>query len=448
MIPRAYVDIQLRDEIIEHKVWDCCWKSDYTHAIGGILRPETDDIRITHDYGRPLGASINDNTVYLKMKWDSFDSLTDLVTKGSWIARADIRWYYRHFPVDPYDWDKLAFDWEFMDTFDLTAVNCTSESPRRVRHLYDMYLNFGLRNAGEIAGRCTAAVKYIAQLRGARNIVAVMDDFAVVDDSQAVCNMSFDILLGVLKELGFCVSTRLDKTHKAKQRTIWTGIEIDTLLLRCTLRPAKLEKFTNILVDLIDSPDSWQVSSTRTLCGLANWASRVVSCGRPRMHAMISTVTYLRDKPKHHHHRPTAQLLAEVVWWRAALHNPRFHGHAHIFSRHPLPMNFAETDARTPVTGTGCIGVFVDGGFVSLSYSQLCQLFDDVPDIHSQVTVWETYAVLVMLRLFSAALCGKHILIRIDNPGAAAGNLGCLAIAPLYRWSMILLILLFSLHLV
>ena len=101
MIPRAYVDIQLRDEIIEHKVWDCCWKSDYTHAIGGILRPETDDIRITHDYGRPLGTSINDNTIYLKMKWDSFDSLTDLVTKGSWIARADIRWYYRHFPVDP-----------------------------------------------------------------------------------------------------------------------------------------------------------------------------------------------------------------------------------------------------------------------------------------------------------------------------------------------------------
>ena len=405
-IPAPLVEKQLREELSTFKIIRTESPSRFSHAIGGRLRPERGDIRITHDLGRPRGLSVNDATLFLKMKWDSFDSLAAFVTRHCYIARIDLKWYYRHFPVDPVDWEKLGFHW--------------TSSSGEVWNLQDTYLNFGLRNAGEIACRFTEFVKSWARAHGVTNIVGIVDDFAVVHVDESTCNEQWLLVVNFLKSLGFIVSDGVDKTHGGKQSATFMGISVDTNTLQATLRKEKLLTFCHLL-DKLASQDSWLVSDVRTLAGLTNWAARVVAMGRLFTHYILKLLNYVREMRRHHHVRPFIEARTEVGWWGAAMKSDTFHGVTHLFPMHPLPISYAETDARTPMTGIGCIGVFVDGGFVSLSYEQLCGLFVDVPPKNEVITVWEAYAVLVLLRLFPLAMERRHVIVRIDNPAAASG---------------------------
>ena len=40
-----------------------------------------------------------------------------------WIARTDIRWYYRHFPIDPAHWEYTLFAWQFLDGVVIQFLN-------------------------------------------------------------------------------------------------------------------------------------------------------------------------------------------------------------------------------------------------------------------------------------------------------------------------------------
>jgi hypothetical protein len=84
-----------------------------------------------------------------------------------------------------------------------------------------------------------------------------------------------------------------------------------------------------------------------------------------------------------------------------------------------MPFAYCQTDARSPLTKVGCVGVFVDGHFASFSYEELSARFDDTPPRDATVHIFELFAVLVLLRVFRHVLQHVHISVSIDNPGAA-----------------------------
>jgi hypothetical protein len=62
-----------------------------------------------------------------------------------------------------------------------------------------------------------------------------------------------------------------------------------------------------------------------------------------------------------------------------------------------------------------CIGVFLQGGFASLSAERLRALFADVPADSDPIQLWELYAVVVAVRLFPACLAGGSWCVLVDN---------------------------------
>jgi hypothetical protein len=105
--------------------------SQYVHALGAVLKTAT-LVRVIHDHLRPYGSALNESLSQTSFSFASVDDTIKLMTQGGYMAKVDIEAAYRHVPIDPADWDKLAFRWP--DT----------------RLLFDGYMLFGLKYACEI----------------------------------------------------------------------------------------------------------------------------------------------------------------------------------------------------------------------------------------------------------------------------------------------------------
>ena len=404
-----YVDLELTSQLGENRILDIGLlglAALYVHAIGALYRSDTDDVRLLHDYGRPRGCSLNEAIWFLKFTWHGLATLTDLITVGCWIARTDIRWFYRHFPIDPAHWEYTCFAWQFQ-----TGVRKT---------FADLYLNFGQRNAPEHGHRFTLAIIEILRRNGFDRVAAVLDDFAICYPDRMTCQAGFIFLLKVLSELGFEVSKHPLKTHGAAQMVTWSGIEIDTIAMTARLKEAKLNSFRAELQRLLLA-DKWSAFEIRSLAGSTNWAAKVVLGVRCYLWVLLQRRNSVRLWPRHHRFRPVRLERQAVDFILRALDSSRFHGAAYVFPCLPLPTRRAQTDARLPTTPTGgCIGCFVDGGFVSLSYRQIQVLFpEDCPPQEADIHVWEVFAVFALLSLFRSYFAGIHLSVDIDNPGAA-----------------------------
>ena len=113
---------------------------------------------------------------------------------------------------------------------------------------------------------------------------------------------------------------------------------------------------------------------------------------------------------------------------REALDDSRFHGVGHIFPSEALSFSDVSCDARTPDPSglRGVVGIFCLGGFASFTFQQLQELYEDCPALDEDICVWESYAFLVLLRVFRDCLRGVHVRVSIDNSAAAAlVNRGC-----------------------
>jgi hypothetical protein len=328
----ALVDVQLKSELAMNRILSSSdMETDWTHSIGGIYRPDSlpiPDIRIIHNFR----GSINDAISYLKFRWATFDSLADLVTRNCFIARIDVKWYYRFFPLDPGDWRFTRFCWKMQ----------TGES----LSLYDMFCNFGLRHAGEAAHRYTMAILWILEQRfNVTSVVALMDDFAVVHSEEAACNQSYRIICSLLVHLGLVISSDPNKTHSAAQNCIWSGFSINTPALSVTIKPLKLAEMRDSIA-FAASEDTWTVLLVRRLQGLVARASRVVTGGRLYSSGFIDLAAYCRDMPRHHHVRPLPYVRTQVLWWNRALDDTKFHGTAYLFKSSPMPFAYCQLHVR------------------------------------------------------------------------------------------------------
>jgi hypothetical protein len=104
----------------------------------------------------------------------------------------------------------------------------------------------------------------------------------------------------------------------------------------------------------------------------------------------------------------------DLKWWRDFL--PSFNRQTQLIPCPPVLYNDLATD---PSSSYG-YGAFVMGGFVSLSFTHAAALFPDAKGPSEPIHIHESFAILMMCRLYSAALSGRHVRIFVDNTVAVA----------------------------
>lgn len=382
----------------------------HIHALGAIPK-SADEVRIIHDLSRPLGRSINDLITYKQYTWASIDDALARVTPNCWMARVDVRNYYRHFPIDPANWPTLAFRWHFEGEAEPTT-------------LWDPYLQFGQRNAPEVAHRFTLAVLAMMRARGYSNLVGIMDDFLIVAPTRAACEEAYQALLHLLRRLGFTVNMKPGKTVPPAQQQKFVGILIDSVAMEARLDAEKLGQTKSKLL-LFKARTSATVREVSSLAGLLNWVSKVVYGGRTFLRRILDTLG--GAAAPHHHVRLNDGFRRDIKWWLTSLSN--FNGKALILpAQRSSPREF-QTDAE----GSGAVGVFLFGGFAGLTHQQACRLLPgEVPPQGLHISVYETFAVLVAVRLFPDAVRNQNLCLRSDNTAtvAAVNKMTCTAAEP------------------
>jgi hypothetical protein len=109
------------------------------------------------------------------------------------MAKVDIEAAYRHVPIDPFDWDKLAFCWPDDDLCNLYL---------------DGYLQFGLTNACEVFNRIGCAIIRMMQRRGHKCLVVYVDDFIIICQDQAMAWYVYWTLRTFSQKVGFPSSSQ------------------------------------------------------------------------------------------------------------------------------------------------------------------------------------------------------------------------------------------------
>ncbi len=416
------VEQQLHAELADHQLLrqPTGGQAAHIHALAAIPKspPPVEEVRVIHDLSRPAGQAVNDYITYKHYTWASLDDALRMVTPNCFMARVDIRQYYRHIPIDPADWPLTAFEWHFQGEAGPTV-------------LWDPYLQFGQRNAPEVAHRFTMAILATMQSQGHSNIVGIVDDFLVVAPTEEACRATWLALIDTLQQLGFCVNMKPGKTDPPSQLVKFVGVHIDSRLMQVRLCPDKLRLIQGKL-DRFNAMRSARRQELQSLAGLLNWACKVVYGGRTFMRRLIDIAS--TPVEQHRHVKLSSDARADITWWRQNL--PKFNGHAVILpAKATTPLEF-QTDAES----TGAVGVFIMGGYAGLTRHQLeadCAASGAyLPPAGLHICVYETFAVLVAVRLFPEAFRNGHFCVRSDNTQTVAAIRKGTCNAPLSKQHM------------
>jgi hypothetical protein len=300
---------------------------------------------------------------------------------GSYMAKVDIEAAYRHVPIDPADWDKLAFRWP------------------DDRLLFDAYLQFGLKNACEVFHRISSAITWMLARRGIRCVVAYVDNFLIVCSRESDAWIAFWCLRAVLHRLGFKVNMKIGKSVPPCQLVEFLGIMLDSIRMQARLSPAKLDIVCQLLASILNRSSVTRRELER-LNGKLNWICKVVYGGRTFLRRLIDA-QHSVSRPLHHV-KVSGGMRLDLDWWQQFL--PTFNGQTQLVPSMPVSYDDLATDASSSYG----YGVFVLGGYVSLTFAQARTLFYDAPQPEEPIHVHELFAVLIVGRLYTAALSGLH----------------------------------------
>ena len=389
---RAQVQAALDPDIIANRIFRPYGSrtSSFVHALGAV--PKTvSSVRVIHDHSRPMGRSLNSSLTQTNFSFQSIDDAIRLMGPKCFMAKVDIEAAYRHIPIDPYDWDLTAFCWPTDSLEDLYL---------------DGYLQFGLKNACEVFNRVGRAIVRMMARKGFKCIVVYVDDFIIICKTRAMAWYAYWALRILLNKLGFQVNMRAHKCIAPCQVIDFLGITLDSVAMQARLSLAKLATLSALITETLARTRITRRDLDK-LNGKLNWVCKVVYGGRTFLRRLIDA-QWSVQRP-HHRIRISAAIRLDLQWWAQFLHE--FNGQTDLIPSKPLSSNEISTDASSSYG----YGAFLMGGYFSLSFAAARDMFPDAPDPSEPIHVHELFAVLILCRLFSAALEGLYLRLHIDN---------------------------------
>jgi hypothetical protein len=365
--------------------------SMFVHPMAAV--PKGASVRVIHDLSSPAGGSINGLQKHWHRSWLCADSIMALLQPNDWIAKTDVSAYYRHFPVHPAHWPLLA-------------SQCDGVL------LWDTRLPFGLRTAPEVADRVTSALVRRAQrVGGVERLAAVVDDFTFFHQCERVCYQRWRWFMGDSARLGLGMHDTKCVAPAQCQKVL--GIVWDSVAMSAALDADKLAKLRAQLLAFL-ARRKCTAHQLLSLLGLLYYASRVVFAGRAFVFHLAQLARQAKGKSAHHRLHVPADARADAQWWLE--HVEHCNGRQAILPHAPVLWRVFQTDASlTGASGSPCVGVWICGGYLSLSAADLCGMFADVPAVGASINVWEMYAVVVACRCFADFMSGHHWRVRTDN---------------------------------
>ena len=371
--------------------------SRFVHPMGTV--PKGAGVRIIQDLSSPFGASINAEQRHWHRSWMSADSIMAMLQPGDYIAKTDISAYYRQLPVHPLHWPLLALQFEDM-------------------HVWDTRLPFGLRTAPEIADRVTAAlVRRAAGVGCIARLAAVVDDFTVFHQDAGTCARDWRWLMGDMTSLGFPVHPSKSEGPAQEQKVL--GIVWNSVAMTASLDATKLAQLKEKLAKFVGAKKCTK-RELQSVLGHLYYASRVVFAGRVFTFHLAQLLRQSHARLPHHRIYLNAAAKSDLRWWLA--HVDMCNGQQALLPAKPVCWRSFQTDASLTggPGGQPCIGIWLEGAYVSLSRVQLLAMFSDVPCLGADINIWEFYCVVVACRLFGDYMSGQHWRVRTDNSSCEA----------------------------
>jgi len=279
---------------------------------------------------------LNQFIPYEHFKMESILMLKDLITKGDYMIKIDLKNAYLTVPVGESHQKFLRFRWR--DT--LLEFSC---------------LPFGLASAPRVFTKLLKPVWSVLRQRGVR-LIAYLDDVLVMASTRDLAKQHANFVLTLLESLGFVVNYVKSVLEPSKQIE-FLGFHINTETLCISLPRDKVRKIRTVCQKLIDDPNI-TVRELSKFLGLLSSSIQAVFPA-PLHYRYLQQAKNAALKAHQSYEAPICldnQALLEVTWWRDNL--VAWNGRAMI--QEPIDL-VIETDASLQGWGAHCQGVSTGG---------------------------------------------------------------------------------------
>lgn len=348
----------------------------------GAVSKSDGGIRLIHDCSRPGGTALNDYvSSFQSQKFQTIDDATDLVHKGYYMAKVDLKSAYRSVSINS-------------DSQRYTGLQFSLNG--RNIYMYDSKLPFGSRLAPGIFHRLTQAVKRMMVKRGFTAVVVYLDDFFVCESTADECAAAMATLVKLLRSLGFRINW--NKVVDPTQRLTFLGIEIDTMAMCKRLPCDKMLALKETLL-IFSHRKRATKKQLQSLAGSLSWAAGVVFGGRVFLRRIINAISSLTAAS--HKCIISLGVRLDIDWWNNCMNS--FNGSSLILD--DMPVTSVCTDACNVAAG----GHFCGDWF----YSSWEADWPDMQDAH--INVKELASVILAANRWAPLWSNKRIIILSDN---------------------------------
>ncbi len=326
------VEEQIQVEIVEGRYIVSKEKPTIISALGAIPK-DGDTVRLIHDCSRPEGSSLNDfSPLEFKHRFQSVKDASDLLRPGAFMAKVNLKSAYRSVPIHPSNYAATGLQWTF-------------DGEQKPTYLFDTRLPFGSRRAPGIFHRLTQAVSRMMARRGFSSLVTYLDDFFLVADSYQECMDALNMLLRLLRQLGFSIAW--SKVEGPCTCLTFLGISINSITMTLELPCSKLSDFRQLLCSFLHKKRA-TCRQLQQLAGKLNWACQVIHGGRTFLRRVLDLLAPL--KCKSHKVILTHEFREDIRWWLSFLYT--FNGVSCV--PHEAPTVHVLTDASSVGAGIVC----------------------------------------------------------------------------------------------
>ena len=166
-------------------------KPTIVSALGAIPKPDSVKIRLIPDCSRPQHSNVNSYTATQRYSYMTVDKAVSLIKTNAYLAKIDLKSANRQCLFLRQTTLLLVLQGDFVD--------------KTLIYLYDCKLPFGASKSPEIFHRLTQAITQMLKQRGF-TVLAYLDDFLIISDTVVQCQVAYQALPKLLRELGFQIN--------------------------------------------------------------------------------------------------------------------------------------------------------------------------------------------------------------------------------------------------
>ena len=291
--------------------------------------PQRDKIRIITDFSVPDGSSINDFAANQKFKIMQSDDTCALMQPFGFMAKVDLADAYRTVGVLPAHWELCSFRGPINGVFKILS------SSRLV---------FGLAQAAESFCRATQATRAILASLGVPASVVFSDDFWLITGDELSCQRALDILLSLLKQLGWMENIK--KRLLPSQDSVHCGIRFETNAdgagsMRVSVPPEKMQRAQQLATELA-ARNTLSIQELQSAIGIFCHLTVAVWTGRTYLRRLITALA-TAEAAGHKTIVVSRAMRLDFGFWQHAAHERN--GQAILLQPPPSQSGMLATDA-------------------------------------------------------------------------------------------------------